>query len=72
MLKVIRHGGHGAAGHHPGWRVLHTLMWIGFTALFAWAAYYFFPGVRELVDQLMWAADLTVGTISDTIVATSF
>ena len=25
-----------------------------------WVAYTFFPGVREMVDQLMWAANLTV------------
>jgi phage shock protein PspC (stress-responsive transcriptional regulator) len=67
-LKMIRHGGHQAAGHHPGWGALHGLMWIGFTALFFWLAYTFFPGVHELVDQLMWAADLTVSNISETIV----
>ena len=33
-----------------------------------WGAYTFFPGVRELVDQLMWAANLTATTISETIV----
>jgi phage shock protein PspC (stress-responsive transcriptional regulator) len=67
-LKMIRHGGHQAAGYHAGWGALHGLMWIGFTALFFWLAYTFFPGVRELVDQLMWAADLTVSNISETIV----
>src|SRR6187549_397512 len=66
-LKAIRHGGHNAAGNHPGWGALHGLMWIGFTALFFWLAYSYFPGVRELVDQLMWAADLTVSNISETI-----
>ena len=66
-LKAIRHGGHQAAGNHPGWGALHGLMWIGFTVLFFWLAYTFFPGVRELVDQLMWAADLTVSNISETI-----
>jgi phage shock protein PspC (stress-responsive transcriptional regulator) len=67
-LKMIRHGSHQAAGYHPGWSALHGLMWIGFTVLFFWLAYTFFPGVRELVDQLMWAADLTVSNISETIV----
>ncbi len=67
VLKVLRHGGHRAAGNHPGWAALYGIMWLGFTVLFGWAAYHFFPGVRELVDQLMWAADLTVSTISDTI-----
>ena len=66
-LKAIRHGGHNAAGNHPGWGALHGLMWIGFTVLFFWLAYTFFPGVHELVDQLMWAADLTVSNISETI-----
>jgi len=67
-LKAVRNGGHQAAGAHPGWRALHGLMWIGCTVLFFWIAYTVFPGVRELVDQLMWAADLTVSTISETIV----
>jgi phage shock protein PspC (stress-responsive transcriptional regulator) len=67
-LKAVRHGGRNAAGNHPGWGALHGLMWIGFTALFFWLAYTFFPGVRELVDNLMWAADLTVSNISETIV----
>jgi phage shock protein PspC (stress-responsive transcriptional regulator) len=66
-LKMVRNGGHQAAGSHPGWRALHALIWIGFTVLFFWIAYTFFPGVREVVDQLMWAADLTVSNISETI-----
>jgi phage shock protein PspC (stress-responsive transcriptional regulator) len=67
-LRMIRRGGQNTAGYHPGWSLLHGLMWIGFTALLFWVAYTFFPGVRELVDQLMWAANLTVTTISETIV----
>jgi len=66
-LKMIRHGGQQAAGYHPGWAALHGLMWLGFTVLFFWIAYTVFPGVRELMDQLMWAADLTVSNISETI-----
>jgi phage shock protein PspC (stress-responsive transcriptional regulator) len=66
-LKMIRHGGRQAAGYHPGWAALHGLMWLGFTVLFFWIAYTVFPGVHELVDQLMWAADLTVSNISETI-----
>jgi phage shock protein PspC (stress-responsive transcriptional regulator) len=66
-LKMVRDGGHQAGGSHPGWRALHGLMWLGFTALFFWIAYTFFPGVHEVVDQLMWAADLTVSNISETI-----
>jgi phage shock protein PspC (stress-responsive transcriptional regulator) len=66
-LKMIRHGGQQTGGYHPGWAALHGLMWIGFTVLFFWIAYHVFPGVRELMDQLMWAADLTVSNISETI-----
>ena len=66
-LKVIRHGGQQAAGYTPGWAALHGLIWFGFTALLLWIAYTVFPGVRELVDQLVWAAGLTVSTISETI-----
>ena len=36
--------------------------------LLFWVAYHYFPGVRELVDSLMWAANLTATTISETIV----
>jgi len=67
-LRMMRKGGQHNAGYHPGWGVLHAFMWIGFTALLFWAAYTFFPGVHELVDQLMWAANLTATTISETIV----
>jgi phage shock protein PspC (stress-responsive transcriptional regulator) len=66
-LRMIRHGG-GQGGYHPGWGALHGIMWIGFTVLMFWGAYTLFPGVREVVDQLMWAANLTVTTISETIV----
>ncbi len=52
---------------HPGWSALHGLMWIGFVVVMFWFAYTFFPGVRELVDSLMWAANLTVSTIRETI-----
>jgi phage shock protein PspC (stress-responsive transcriptional regulator) len=62
-LRMIRHGG----GYHAGWGALHALMWMGFAVLLFWCAYTFFPGIRELVDQLMWAANLTVTTISETI-----
>src|SRR5688572_11927937 len=33
-LKMVRQGGHQAAGYHPGWGALHGLIWIGFTAVF--------------------------------------
>ncbi len=67
-LRMVRYGGHQAGGHHAGWGAFHGLLWIGFAALLFWVAYTFFPGVRELVDSLMWAANLTATTISETIV----
>jgi phage shock protein PspC (stress-responsive transcriptional regulator) len=67
-LKMMRQGGQQSPGHHPGWGALHGLLWIGFAALLFWVAYTFFPGVREVLDQLMWAANLTADTISETIV----
>jgi phage shock protein PspC (stress-responsive transcriptional regulator) len=66
-LRMIRHSG-SARGFHPGWGALYGMMWIGFLVLSFWVAYSFFPGVREVVDTLMWAANLTVTTISETIV----
>jgi phage shock protein PspC (stress-responsive transcriptional regulator) len=67
IIRAIRHGGHASAGHHPGWGALHGLMWLGFTVLLFWVAYTFIPGVQEVVDQLMWAANLTIDNISETI-----
>ena len=65
---MIRHGGQQAGGYHPGWGAFHGLMWIGFVALLFWVSYTYLPGVREVVDSLMWAANLTAATISETIV----
>jgi phage shock protein PspC (stress-responsive transcriptional regulator) len=68
-LRAVRHSGqHATGGYHPAWNALHGLLWLGFTVLMFWAAYTFLPGVRELIDQLMWAANLTATTISETIV----
>jgi phage shock protein PspC (stress-responsive transcriptional regulator) len=66
-LRAVRHGGHQAAGYHPAWRALHSVIWIACVLTLLWSAYNFFPGVRELVDNLMWAANLTATTISETI-----
>ncbi len=63
-LKYVRHR---SQGYHPGWGALHGLMWIAGTVLLLWGAYHVFPGVREVMDQLMWAANLTVTTLSETI-----
>jgi len=68
-LKAVRNGGHEAAGYHPGWRALHSVIWISCVAVLLWAAYAFLPGVRELVDNLLWAANLTATTISETLIA---
>ena len=67
-LKMVRHGGPQASGYHPGWSALHGVMWVGFAALLIWVAYTFIPGVSEVLDQLMWAANLTVTTFTETIV----
>jgi hypothetical protein len=67
-LKMVRHGGQQAVAHHPGWHALHSILWVGFAALLIWIAYTFVPGVREVLDSLMWAANLTVTTFSETIV----
>ncbi len=67
-VRMIRQGGQQAGGYHPGWGAFHGLMWIGFVALLFWVSYTYLPGVREVVDSLMWAANLTAATISETIV----
>jgi phage shock protein PspC (stress-responsive transcriptional regulator) len=67
-LRMIRHGAHGAGTYHAGWNAFHGLMWTGFAVLLFWVAYSYIPGVRELVDHLLWAANLTASTISDTMV----
>lgn len=67
-LRMVRHGGNANGGYHPGWGALHGVLWIGFIALLFWLSYTFFPGVRELVDQLMWAGNLAIETVSETIV----
>jgi phage shock protein PspC (stress-responsive transcriptional regulator) len=68
-LKAVRNGGHQAAGSHPAWRAIHALIWICAVVLLLWCAYTFVPGIREIVDSLMWAANLTATTISETMVA---
>jgi len=66
-LKAARHGSHQAGGYHPGWAALHSVVWVCFAVLFFWIAYNVIPGVREFVDQILWAAGLTVSNISETI-----
>ncbi len=68
-LKAVRNGGmHANGGYHPGWRTLHAVLWIGFVVVLGWVVYNWFPGVREIINSFMWAANLTVSTITDTIV----
>jgi phage shock protein PspC (stress-responsive transcriptional regulator) len=66
-MRALRHGAHSGQGYHAGWSFLHTLLWIGFVGLFFWVAYTYIPAVHVLLDQLMWAANLTVSTISETM-----
>lgn len=65
-LKVVRNGGQQAAGHHPAWSALYGLIWLAGVVLMFWLAYTYLPGVRQLIDNLLWAANLTATTISDT------
>ena len=68
-VRAIRHSGqYATGGYHPAWNALHSLMWLGFAVMMFWAAYTFIPGVHVLIDQLLWAANLTATTISETIV----
>lgn len=66
IIRALRYGG--GATQHPGWAALHSIVWIGCTLLLFWVAYMFIPGVREVIDQLTWAANLTFDTLSETIV----
>jgi phage shock protein PspC (stress-responsive transcriptional regulator) len=69
IVRAFRHGGGYSGGaYHPGWAALHSVIWIGCTLLLFWVAYMFFPGVREVIDQLTWAANLTFENLSATIV----
>lgn len=67
IVRAFRHGG-GPAVSHPGWTALHGLIWICCTLGLFWVAYMFFPGVREIIDQLTWATSLTIDNLSATIV----
>jgi phage shock protein PspC (stress-responsive transcriptional regulator) len=68
IVRGFRYAGGHSRGQHPGWAALHSLIWIGCTLLLFWVAYMFVPGVREVIDQLTWAANLTLENISATIV----
>lgn len=65
-ISAMRSGG--LAGHHPGMGAFRGLIGIGVVALVIWLAYSIIPGAREVIDSLMWAANLTATTIADTII----
>jgi phage shock protein PspC (stress-responsive transcriptional regulator) len=67
LVRVLRYGAGTPGVHHPGWAALHTIVWIGSALLIFWVAYTFVPGVGEVVDQVIWAADLTVDNLSQTL-----
>ncbi len=64
-VRAIRYGA--LPERHPGWSALHTVLWICFALLLMWVVYMFVPGVREMVDQVMWATELTVDNIFATL-----
>jgi hypothetical protein len=54
-LRAIRHMGyahHPFAHHHSPFGALHGLLWLAFTALFAWLAYQYIPQAHALVESL--------------------
>lgn len=67
LIRVLRYGAGNPGVQHPGWAALHTLVWIGSALLLFWVAYTFIPGVGEVVDQVLWAANLTMDTLSETL-----
>jgi hypothetical protein len=48
------------------------VVWICCALLLFWLAYTFIPGVGEVIDQLVWAADLTVDNLSHTLALNPF
>ena len=68
-FKMVRDGGAWRGGLSPGLaRAAHSVDLDLRRAADLLGRVHFLPGVRELVDNLMWAANLTVTTISETIV----
>jgi phage shock protein PspC (stress-responsive transcriptional regulator) len=53
-LRAMRHIGYGRpyAYHYPPFGALHSILWIGFTALFGWLAYQHIPQAHALIDSL--------------------
>jgi phage shock protein PspC (stress-responsive transcriptional regulator) len=65
-FKMVRDAGTQGMGYHAGWRALHNVVFICVVVLLFWVAYTFIPGVSQIVDSLLWAAKLTVTTVSET------
>lgn len=72
LVRAIRRGGTPAGANHLGWNALHTVVWICTALLLLWVAYTFIPGVGIVVDQFVWAANLTMDNLSETIVSNNF
>lgn len=70
-FKMVRDAGAGR-GYHAGWRALHNVVFLCVVVLLFWVAYTFIPGVSQIVDSLMWAANLTVTTVSETVFSGSW
>ena len=54
-LRAIRHMGyahHRFPHHHSPFGALHGLLWLAFTAFFAWLAYQYIPQAHALIDSL--------------------
>jgi phage shock protein PspC (stress-responsive transcriptional regulator) len=72
VVRLLRFGSGTGTVHHPGWAALHTVIFICCALFLFWVAYTFIPGVGEIVDQLVWAADLTVENLSQTLAFNMF
>ena len=53
-LRAMRHIGyeHRFAHHYSPFGALHGVLWLAFTALFAWLAYQHIPQAHALIDSL--------------------
>lgn len=72
VVRAIRHGGTPAGSQHFGWGALHMVIWLCTALLLLWVAYTFIPGIGDVVDQFVWAANLTIDNLSETIVSNNF
>jgi phage shock protein PspC (stress-responsive transcriptional regulator) len=70
-FKMVRDAGAGQ-GYHAGWRAFHNVVFLCVVVLLFWVAYTFIPGISEIVDSLLWAANLTMTTFSETVFSGSW